>query len=102
MLRTPQPTGVRPAASFDRDSGRFSYDQAGRGALCVVRGHEVSRNVVAGAGAAGQRGHPDSVGADEAADFDRVEQRGHEILWIAGELPHHASRMHTWKAALDG
>ena len=78
-LGAPQPAGVRPTAAFEADVGCLRYDQPRRGSLGIVRGHEVGRNMVARSAAPGQRRHPDSVGAGEAANFYRVKQCSHEI-----------------------
>ena len=59
----------------------FGDQQAGRGPLGVVRGHQRPRLVAGFAAAAGQRRHPQPVGQLQGPNPNRAEQVGHG--WIA-------------------
>ena len=69
--------GVRVAMAAGRDCGRLGDDQAGAGALGVVFGHQVRRDVGTFGAATGQGGHQDAIRQRERTDFKRREERGH-------------------------
>jgi hypothetical protein len=69
--------GVRVTMAAGRDCGGLGDDQAGAGALGVVFGHQVRRDVGTFGPATGQRGHQDAVRERERTDLKRREERGH-------------------------
>ena len=76
--------GVRVAMAAGRDRGRLSDDQAGAGALGVIFGHQVRRDVGPFGTATRQRSHQDAVRQREGTDFERRKEGGH-LRKIEGE-----------------
>ena len=69
--------GIRVAMAAGRDRGRLSDDQAGAGALGVIFGHQVRRDVGPFGATTGQRSHQDAVRQREGTDFERRKEGGH-------------------------
>jgi hypothetical protein len=79
LIVGPDARGVRVADAHRRDRSGFAEDQAGRGALYVVLGHQRVRHSAFVGAAAGQRGHDDAVGQFQVAQFDRIENSRHSL-----------------------
>ena len=69
--------GIRVAMAAGRDRGGLGDDQAGAGALGVLFGHQVRRDVGPFGTATRQRSHQDAVRQREGTDFERRKEGGH-------------------------
>jgi hypothetical protein len=88
LLLGPVAGRIGPTEALPAHSGRLGDDEAGRRALAVVVDHQLGRHMLARGAAAGHGRHDDTVGAEDGAELDGIEERRHEAsLTGTGSAP---------------